>query len=83
MKTFAIVAACVMLAAPPTYQQCFEQYLRELQSINENESYMVISHWEAVNQRLGAMQAYNDCRDAAYEQWLKDWLREVYENLGY
>ena len=83
MKLISIVAACVMLAAPLTYQQCFDRYLRELERINENEAYGVVNHWQAVSQRIGALQAYQDCRDAAYEGWLKDWLREVYENLGY
>ena len=80
MKILAIVAACVMLA-PPTFEQCFDQYMRELVRINENEAYMVISHWEAVNQRMGAMQAYITCREQAWQAWAMERMRESLQLL--
>lgn len=75
MKILAIVAACVMLA-PPTFEQCFDQYMRELVRINENEAWQVISHWEAVNQRMGAVDAYLACREAAWQAWAMERMRE-------
>ena len=80
MKLFAIVAACVMLA-PPTFEACFDQYLLELRGINENEAWQVISHWEAVNQRMGAMDAYLACREQAWQAWAMERMRESLQLL--
>jgi hypothetical protein len=81
MKLISIVAACVMLAAPLTYQQCFDRYMRELQRINENEAYGIINHWQAVSHRVAAWQSYQACRDAAWEEWVRQWWRDTTEAI--
>lgn len=80
MKLISIVAACVMLA-PPTYQSCFDAYWRDLNRIAEAEGYGTISHWEAVNQRALALNAYADCKQAAWEEWVRQWWRETMEAI--
>lgn len=81
MTIFSIVVAVLIALAPPTYEQCFDRYLRELTAINENEGYGVINHWQAVSQRLAARQAYNACRQAAYEEWVWQWWRDTMDVL--
>ncbi len=81
MKLTHIVAAVLIALAPPTFEQCFDQYMRELVRINENEAYMVISHWEAVNQRMLAMDAYIACREQAWQAWAMERMRESLQLL--